>query len=365
MLLPFWSFSFASIIWAWEINPKRDFETGTRPDIRHSNPLSEHIPNFYHTETNNSNTEELKSYFNFLSRLSASMIYNIHNNIIHNYGLHEVEAKTIDSNFNATRTEYQIILNEYFGRMARNVKYNDSTIFLLDFTDLSNFLLQSVIESNLAELKGKFLLPNFCYNQPSKYTILRQQMKIAINVMEVEICTNLSICIGNSVYTEFIVECLRYLLDASDERIKSFFVGLSDVLYDFMHTIKTTDRFRKKIETFAQKSPANHKDAVDFIDEALTGQDTDIFQSKYTMLVNTIRQFAKVIDDNYDLTEENVRILDGLSTKLYGINDDFDIKNVLDDLVRNLELNVKIWPLEAQNKLDYWWLQVVQLASRI
>ncbi|XP_045490039.1 uncharacterized protein LOC123690545 [Pieris rapae] len=364
MFVLLWTISLFSISRTLKMEQKFTYNLdSTRWDMR----SRRHSHEFYQIDGVIPNNEELQSYFNFLSKLSGNLIENIRENIKTNYGLEKYEASLVDSNFNSTNSEYQIILKDYFKKMLSSSKYNDSTIFLLDFTDLSNFLLQSIVENNLSDLKAKASLSGIWYNQPFKFTVLRQQMKILMNVMETEVCNNLSICIGNTKYSEYIVECLRNLLDTNENNIKSFFLAVSDILYEHMHTIRGNEVFRKKMEILAQLDSIYQRDSVDFMDEILTGQDTDIFQAQFIDLVQALRALIKCIDENYDLNYENVDKLDDLSRSFYKMKNysDSDIKFSLEELVRNMEDNVKIWPLQVQSKLDYLWTQVTQIAARI
>ncbi|XP_045530925.1 uncharacterized protein LOC123718460 [Pieris brassicae] len=367
MLVLMWTISLFSISRTLKMEHKfRHNLDSPRWDMR-SNHINRHSHDFYQIDGVIPNNEELQSYFNFLSNLSGKLIENIRENIKTNYGLEKYEASLVDSNFNSTNSEYQIILQDYFKKMLKNSKYNDSTIFLLDFIDLSNFLLQSVVENNLSDLKAKTSLSDIWYNQPFKFTVLRQQMKILMNVMEIEICNNLSICIGNTIYSEFIVEYLRNLLDTKENSLKSFFLAVSDILYEHMHSIKGNEVFRKKMEILPQLDSIYQRDAVDFMDEILTGQDTDIFKAQFIDLVQALRDLIKFIDENYDLNYENVDKLDDLSKSFYKLKkySNSDIKTTLEELVNNMEVNVKIWPLQVQSKLDHLWTQVTQIAARI
>lgn len=362
-ILSFVSPILATLSLGWNVEQKLNYKLDSpRLDVRNSH-MNKHSHEFYQIDGLNANNEKLKSYFKFLSNVSEDLIGNIHENIIYNYGLDRQEVSVIDSNFNNTNYEYQIILQDYFNKMAKSSKYNDSTIFLLDFTDLSNFLIQSVVESNLSDLK-ETSSADIWYDQPLKYTILRQQMKVVMNVMETEICNKLSVCIGNNLYSEFIVECLRNLLNTNENNLKSFFLAVSDILFEYMHTVRSNYLFRKEMERVAQSGPIHQRNAIDFVDEVFTGQETNIFKTHLKYLVNALRDLMKFIDNSYDLNYENVDKLDDISRNFYKYNNGTDIKYALEELVKNMEMNVKIWPLQIQRQLDYLWAQVTQIAAR-
>ncbi|XP_045510369.1 uncharacterized protein LOC123705569 [Colias croceus] len=344
----------------WDLKHTLDIQKNKLDEFGLDKLVSKHRHDFYEIDGNSPQSEQLKSYIQFVSKLSENLINNVHGNIKRNYELNADEVKTLDYRFNTTNLEYESILNEYLNKMAKGAKYNDSTIFLLDFMDLSNFLLQSVIESNLADIKGKFLLPNSWYNQPLKYTMLRQQMKIVMNVMEITICRNLSICIDNAAYTEYIIEWLRLLLNADDETLLNFFKAISEILTEKKHTIKSNIIFRSKCKTAANSHSSQQRNILDFLDEVLSGQDTDIFQSRYKQVADMLKGLFKIIDDNYELNYENTLKLDDVSLKFFHLKDisEEDIKYALDTIVENMQVNIKIWPLNVQNELEYAWEQI-------
>lgn len=281
------------------------------------------------------------------------------------YKLPEKDIKDLDKAFQNSNIEYEQMLQYSLKTIMENKKYNDSRSFLLDFTDLSNYLLEKIIEFNLARVNGKLLTPTKWYKQVMRQKILRQQSKIATNHIEAQICYQLSVCKDRWYYSEYLVEWLRHLMNLGAFDLSRLFFGISNLLEKNMHSIKTNLKFKKTIQFIVNSNTVVQRDTLDYLDEVITNQ-----RNVYSLVPQILKQGAtllvelfKLLDDNYDMNEENEEQLENVTDMLMewihgGPN---QILEVLEAILNNMLLNIKIWSLDTQRKIDYIWTQITVL----
>ncbi|XP_050361371.1 uncharacterized protein LOC126780741 [Nymphalis io] len=332
-------------------------------DSFNTNNTLENRINFHTLNYNNmSNTELYANFVPFLLNISMKLLENVHENIKKNYELSNEDIKIIEAAFRSSNLEYQLMLRENLNRM-RKIKFTSPEILLLDFTDFSNYLLQTLIESRLQKTSYNLNRPTRWYKNLLKYSILRQQMKIVTNEIEINICYRFSICVQKSDYTEHLIEWLRHLLNADNEQLKTFFHALTNLMYSFFR-IKTNAKFRQKIENILKFDPYYQRSVIDFIDESLSEHDIVTIvnkeQRKYAIL---LKELFNVIDENYQLNDMNNKKLELFSKQLWlWINNkSFEIRSLLKEVVDNILHNLRIWPIEAQTKLDKIWITLSTL----
>ncbi|XP_046977608.1 uncharacterized protein LOC124543429 [Vanessa cardui] len=328
-----------------------------------NNTIEENI-HFHTLDYNNLSSIELYTNFvPFLLNISMKLLENVHENIKNNYELNIEDIKVIEAASGSNKLEYQSMLRENLNKMNR-IKYTSPEVLLLDLTDFSNYLLQTLIENRLHKTSDNLLQPSKWYKNLLKYSILRQQMKIIINVIEVNICYKFSICVQKSDYKEYLIEWLRHLFNADNVKLRSFFHAISNLLYKNTFGIKTNAKFRQKIGNIWKSDSYYQRNLVDFLDETLSEYDVlKVVNDELRNYVILLKELFKVIDDNYQLNDSNERKLGHISKHffLWIDNKNIQIKPVIKDVADNMRENVRIWPIDAQNKLDNIWTKIITL----
>ncbi|XP_064076307.1 uncharacterized protein LOC135194630 [Vanessa tameamea] len=330
----------------------------------YTNDTIEYRSNFHTLNYNNMSSIELYANFvPFLLNISMKLLENVHENIKKYYELNTEDIKIIEAASGSSNLEYQSMLRENLNKMNR-MKYISPEILLLDLTDFSNYLLQTLIENRLHKASYNLLQPSKWYKNILKYSMLRQQMKIIINVIEVNICYKFSICVQKSDYTEYLIEWLRHVFNADNVKLKSFFHAISNLLYKNMFGIKTNAKFRKKIGKILKSDSYYQRSLVDILDETLSEHDIiKIVNEELRKYVILLKELFKVIDENYQLNDLNDSKLEHFSKQfwLWIDNKNIDIRPVLKDVADNMWQNVRIWPIDAQKKLDNIWTKILTL----
>ncbi|VVC86333.1 unnamed protein product [Leptidea sinapis] len=178
--------------------------------------------------------------------------------------------------------------------------------------------------------------------------------------MEENICSNLSICIDNIVYSEYVIEWLRYLLNADSKKLKNFLLGLSDSVENSLLS-KIDATFSNKVRYIAKSNTTYQRSVLDFLDEALSEQHIfGIVQSPLQETVLAVKDLFAVIDENYDLNNENEANINkiSLSFRRWIDGEKIDIKTVLEAVLKDMQINTENWPLNVQIKLGILWKQV-------
>lgn len=326
------------------------------------------------SHSNNSSSEsdddqEVKvpwaSFIALLINASIEQLENVKSNIKKYYKLNETEIKSVEEAFFDAGTEFEHILQINLRKIVENDKFNESHAFMYEFTDLSNFILEQIIETALSKVDGKLQLPTKWYKQVMRQKVVRQQVKIATNLVEVTICDTLSVCKNWWSYTDYLVEWIRTLLNLSAFGLKNLFGVMPNLLDKHMHTIKSNIKFKKTVKFIVSSDHIVQRDTLDYLDEVLTDKDNVVklvpesLKKGATLLI----ELFELIDDNYDLNDENEKELEIITKNLTKSirRGDSDIKLVLESILLNVDLNLKIWPLDVQNKIDQVWSKIIRL----
>lgn len=249
--------------------------------------------------------------------------------------------------------------------MIDNMNNNSPDVLLLDFTDFSNYLIQIIIESNLNKVNSEFLLrPSYTYKYFLKYSILRQQMKIVLNIIEINICDKFSICIQKSDYNEYLTEWLRHILNANNIKINNLFHEIYLQLNKNMYNVTAMQKFRQKIEKIIASGCSYERSYVDFLDEVVSGHDIIKFVNKqFRKYVIPLKELFKVFDENYELSTTNEKELLKISKRLHFWieSENFDIRPVLENILDNIWHNIQIWPIQVQTDLQKTWTKIISI----
>ncbi|CAH2103262.1 unnamed protein product [Euphydryas editha] len=311
------------------------------------------------------NTALYANFVPFLMDLSMKLLRNVHDNIKNNYGLSKTDIKILEDAFKSSRIEYHFILKDNIKIMMDKMNYNYPEVLLLDFTDFSNYLIQIIIESNLNKLSGEVLSkPSYAYNYLLKYSILRQQMKIVINIIEVNICDKFSICVQKSDYSEYLTEWLRYILNANNVTINKLFYEISRISKSNLYNSTTMIKFHHKLDIITASGCIYQRSAIDFLDEVVSGHDIIKFVNrelrKYVIL---FKNLFEIVDENYEVNTTNEKELDKISKRLHLWieSENFEIRPVLEDIVDNIWYNVQKWPTKVQINLRNICTEIITL----
>lgn len=304
-------------------------------------------------------------FYETLKKVSVEELNHAKNNVMKNYNLKTSEVKEVDEAFNGTNEEYLQIIQTNINKFIDQEVFNSTPEFMIEFMDMSNYLLEQIMEFSLSKVKGKLLLPTKWYKQIMRHKILRQQTKVVSNAIETKLCMTLSICKDRWLYSQYLVEWLRHLLNLTSDKISTLFHVLPDLLQIHMHTIKSNMKFKKTVKYIVMSNDVVKRDTLEYLDEVLTNRENVVNLAPESLKKGAVLLMTMfdTIDKNYEITEENEEKLDDISKVLLEwINGEHgNIKQVLDAIVQNLQLNMKIWPLDSQNKIDYVWSQIIML----
>lgn len=76
-------------------------------------------------------------------------------------------------------------------------------------------------------------------------------------------------------------------------------------------------------------------------------------------------ELFKLIENNYDINEDNERKLNKISKLIQdwmngGI---IDVRVALEMILENMHINLSMWPQEQQGKIDYIWTRLITVKS--
>lgn len=300
-----------------------------------------------------------------LIKVSIEQLENVKSNIKNFYKLNETEIESVEKVFVDSGPEFEHFLQINLKKIVEANKFNESHAFMHDFLDLSNFIFEQIVETALLNVDGKLRLPTKWYKQVMRQKVVRQQVKIATNLVEVSICDTLSICKEWWTYSDYLVEWIRSLLNLSAFGLKNLFSVMPDLLEKHMHIIKSNIKFKKTVKYIVTSDYIVQRDTLDYLDEVLTDKDNVVnlvpesLKKGATLLI----ELFDLIDENYDLNDDTEEELENITKNLnrWIRGGNRDIKLILESILLNLDLNLKIWPLDVQNKIEDVWSKIINL----
>lgn len=222
------------------VEEDNDTERGTEPEgATHED---DSIP------SNGNHTVLWDTYIALLMKVSSEQLENVKRNVKIYYKLNKDDLQQVDKAFNNSGNEYEHFLQFNLKRIVEKKQFNVTDDFMIDFMDISNYLMEQIISYDLFQVKGKLELPTKWYKQVMREKIVRQQVKIATNIVEAHLCTNLHVCKDRSLYTQFLTEWLRHLLNLSMFNLKNLFDVIPELLEKHMHTVKSNVKFKKTVK---------------------------------------------------------------------------------------------------------------------
>ncbi|KAJ2954145.1 hypothetical protein O0L34_g2371 [Tuta absoluta] len=319
-----------------------------------------------HSGEEEKNTVSWENFTLAITEATLEQIVTVQHNIKVSYRLSPSDINEIDKTFQAATNKYLQGIKQNLKRLIDAGKFNHSLDFMVDFIDLSNDVLQKTLESTLADVGGELLLPTKWYRQSMKQKVLRQQTKIATNYIEALLCQKFEVCKDRVSYTQYLSEWVRMFLGFTPGNLKNLFLLIPDILHQNMHTIKSTKKFMKTVKYIVYSNDIVQRDTLDYIDEVITSSEKtvrDLLPSTMKKGAVLLTEMFQYIDENYDLNDENEEQMEKIS-KLVLEWEKEGIKNIklsLENILENLQLNLKLWPLDVQNKIDLIWAQIISL----
>ncbi|CAD0193814.1 unnamed protein product [Chrysodeixis includens] len=307
----------------------------------------------------------LDTFINVLIEVSTEQLRNIRSNVITNYELQRGDVNDIKRAFNNIEEKYTEILQKKLQKMMESEHFNVTDHFMIDFMDVSNYILERVLQFHIKNVKGKMISNTKWYKQTLKEKILRQQTKISFNFIENHICDTLQVCRDRYYYSDYLIDWLRSLMNLGFRDLKRFFMPVPEILEKHKHFIQSNIKFRQTIKYIINSEALVKRDTLDFIDEVLTNPDKVLKLSPTALKPSVVllRELFSLIDGAYDVNDQNVENLEKITEMLRDWIDgsSFDIHKVFDAIVENMKLNLKIWPLDVQNRIYYVWSAIIIL----
>uniref|UniRef100_A0A2A4K6D4 Uncharacterized protein n=1 Tax=Heliothis virescens TaxID=7102 RepID=A0A2A4K6D4_HELVI len=305
------------------------------------------------------------TFVNVLIEVTTEQLRNVKFNIMNNYDLYEADIADIKKAFTNIEDKYTEIVNSKLKTMLEGKSINITDHFMLDFMDVSNYILERALRYHVKNVKGKMLAQTKWYRQTLKEKIIRQQTKISFNYIENNICDTLQICRDRYYYSDYLTDWLRTLMNLSSRDLKRFFGPVTEILETHKHFIKTNIKFRQTIKYIINAEAIVKRDTLDFVDEVLTNPDKVLKLAPNALKpsITLLRELFNLIDGVYDVNDHNIETLENITEMLrdWIEGKTFDIHKVLNAIVENMKINVKIWPLDIQNKIYYVWSEIIAL----
>ena len=284
---------------------------------------------------------------------------------MNNYDLNPAEIADVKKAFNNIEEKYTDIINSKLKTMLSGKPINITDHFMIDFMDVSNYILEKVMKYHINKIKGKMLMQGKWYQQTVKDKILRQQSKISFTFIENNICDTLQICRDRYYYSDYLIDWLRTLMNVAPRDLKRFFVPVREVLENHKFFITSSIRFRQTIKYIINADAMVKRDTLDFLDEVLSSPDKVLKLAPKALKPSVVllREMFSLIDGVYNVNDQNIEHLENITEMLRDWTEgkNFDIHKVLNAIVENMKLNLKIWPLDIQNKIFYVWSEIIML----
>lgn len=349
-------------------NPPKKIKTAYKRKITHSNEKEGHEGGSNEDDPDvheANNTVPWDTYIALLIKVSSEQLENVKRNVKTCYKLKNEDLEQVDRAFNNSANEYEHFLQFNLKRIVEKKQFNVTDEFMIDFMDISNYLMEQIISYDLSQVKGKLELPTKWYKQVMREKIVRQQVKIATNFVEAHLCSNLHICKDRPLYTQYLTEWLRHLLNLSSFNLKNLFAVIPELLDKHMHTVKSNVKFKKTVNYIVASGETVHRDTIDYIDEVINNKNSVVtLQPKALKKGATLlTQLFKLLEYNYDITEDNENQLSKISNLIqdWMNGGNIDVRVALEMILQNMEINLKIWPLDQQGKIDYTWTRIILL----
>ncbi|XP_022833902.1 uncharacterized protein LOC111361742 [Spodoptera litura] len=305
------------------------------------------------------------TFVSVLTEVSTEQLRNVKSNIMSNYDLHRADVADIKRAFNNIEDKYTDIINTKLKTMLDGKPINITDHFMIDFMDVSNYILERVLRYHIKNVKGKFMTQTKWYRQTLKEKILRQQTKISFNYIENNMCETLQVCRDRYYYSDYLTDWLRTLMNVSPRDLKRFFVPITDVLESHKYFIKSNMKFRQTIKYIINAEAIVKRDTLDFLDEVLTNPDTvlKLAPNGLKPSVALLRELFSLIDGVYDVNDHNIEQLENITEMLrdWIEGKSFDVHRVLNAIVQNIRVNLQVWPLDIQSKIYYVWSEIILL----
>ncbi|RVE53114.1 hypothetical protein evm_002211 [Chilo suppressalis] len=315
-------------------------------------------------DSESNDTVPWNKFLAILIGVTLERLDNIEYNIKTFYNLEESEIALIDKAFNITDYEYEYLLHHHLKMIMKEKMFNNSEEFMLDFMDLSNEIMTKIVKYNLLHITGNLTKLEKGYKQTQKDKILRHQVKSSVALVELIMCTLVSVCRERDRYSEYAIEWLRFLLNERDNKLFEFFNNLPTSLDKYDKSIKSTSQFHKNLKFVVKAGKSAQRDTLDLVDEILTNPDhlrnTPDGLKKTAILT---KKLFNEIDSAYVMTDEDIEELESITQMLaiWSRNGPVTIAEILDAIMDNMISNQEIWQKDHSNKVKKIWFDIINL----
>lgn len=241
-----------------------------------------------------------------------------------------------------------------------NEFFNASKENMFDLMKLSISLIETDMTKNLDHLK--LVVPTEWY-KTIRNKIQKQEMKAAKSFIAKKMC-DIGFCEEVTMYSDYMKIWLGFLLNLKPKSLHEFFIFILDAMEKHKYFIKTNVKFRKTIKSIRNSDIVAQRDCLDFMHEILVNLNVLNAVPDHTKEVAMILiEIFRIIDYNYFITEENNKELKRITENLGKVLDKkyVFVPLLLDQILENFKLNLKIWPLKVQLKLNNLWEDIIQL----
>ncbi|XP_075990914.1 uncharacterized protein LOC142986345 [Anticarsia gemmatalis] len=313
------------------------------------------------------NTAIIDNFIAVLLDVTTDQIKDIKRNVMTNYDLYKADIAAVSKAIADVETKYLDLIKSKYQTMMQTEQVDVTDHFMIDFMDVSNFILEKVLDHHMQNVRDKGKMGSLTkWNRHTlKQKILRQQIKIATNTIEIRICERLKVCKDRPYYSDYLVVWIRSVMTLGARGLKRFFMPLPEILEKHKHIIKSNIKFRQTIKYLITANAIVKRDTLDFVDEIITNPDNVLRLASPNLKksVNDLRELFVLLDGAYDVNVENVIVLRKISDwmKEWIEGTSFDVHKIMNAIVENMDLNMKIWPLDVQKKLYYIWSEVISL----
>lgn len=302
-------------------------------------------------------------FVDILTAISLEQLINIKNNIKNNYNLKAPDVHEIEQAFNNTDYDYQYLIQHKLKKLVENNKYNNSEQFLIDCMDLSNVVVEKIVEFGLLKAKSALSYPTSWHKQTLKDKIFRQQVKGSFATIEIQICNTVSVCKEKKLYSDYVIDWLRFLLKEKSLVLQEFFKMFPVILPSYADLIITSSSFRKNMEYATKIQAMGQRDILDYVDEVIVNPDfIQVVPDPLIKCTLLLQDLFKALNDYYELTDANTEQLETI-TQMFAIwsGSTTGVKEILDAILRNMQLNFKTWPRNKQNRIKNLWNEIIFL----
>lgn len=305
----------------------------------------------------------LNNFLTILFQINEKQFNNTMRNILKHYKLRNPEADLLENEFRYSHVEHKFSVLHKLTNIINTTYKEENDEIMLSLVEFSNYVLQHILRKNLENVGGILLQLTEWQQQSLKEKILRQQSKIAVNIIERRICHILYLCYNKIYYSDYFTDWLIAILNSKAYNVKIFFESMSEFLNMNVHKVKTNNNFRRRAKEFVKVNPERQRDVIDFLEEVIIKRNKtfDIVPSFYKKYAILLSELSHLVDRNYDLNSDNVNILKKIDSDFiqWTKRGDLELNKIITMTSENMLINIRMWPLRIQSRIDFIWMKII------